>query len=77
MMHMIAAAVLILISLTHVLSHSGLGATFAEAQSKPEKPRFAVLVFSKTAGFRHDSIPAGVEALRKLGEQRNFSVEAT
>ena len=28
-----------------------------------------ILVFSKTAGFRHTSIEAGVEAIRKLGEQ--------
>jgi hypothetical protein len=38
-----------------------------------EAPRFAVLVFSKTAAFRHDSIPAGIAALRALvdaGEQR-------
>jgi hypothetical protein len=38
-----------------------------------EAPRFAALVFSKTAAFRHDSIPAGIAALRALvgaGEQR-------
>lgn len=33
----------------------------------------AVLVFSKTAGFRHDSIPAGLQAIRELG----FAVTAT
>ncbi|GAA3415643.1 ThuA domain-containing protein [Streptosporangium vulgare] len=32
-----------------------------------------VLVFSRTAGFRHDSIPAGVQAIRDLG----FTVSAT
>ncbi|HVY08122.1 MAG TPA: ThuA domain-containing protein [Burkholderiales bacterium] len=40
-------------------------------------PLFAVLVFSKTAGYRHDSIPAGIEAIRALGDQDNFSVDAT
>jgi type 1 glutamine amidotransferase len=40
-----------------------------------EVPR--VLVFSKTAGFRHDSIPAGIEAIRELGVAHGFAVEAT
>ncbi|MEX0646580.1 MAG: ThuA domain-containing protein [Balneolaceae bacterium] len=38
---------------------------------------FSVLVFSKTAGFRHDSIEDGIEAVQKLGEEHNFSVTAT
>lgn len=36
-----------------------------------------VLVFSKTAGFRHDSIGPGIAAIRKLGEQHSFAVDAT
>jgi type 1 glutamine amidotransferase len=36
-----------------------------------------VLVFSKTAGFRHDSIPDGVAAVKQLGEQAGFTVDAT
>ena len=36
-----------------------------------------VLVFSKTAGFRHDSIPAGVEAMKQLGTAHGFFVDAT
>lgn len=38
---------------------------------------FGVLIFSKTAGFRHDSIPAGVAAIRQLGLENNFDVHAT
>ncbi|WP_394814166.1 ThuA domain-containing protein [Streptomyces dubilierae] len=38
---------------------------------------FEVLVFSKTAGFRHDAIPAGIDALRALGGQHDFTVTAT
>ncbi|MEV8515092.1 ThuA domain-containing protein, partial [Dactylosporangium sp. NPDC051484] len=38
---------------------------------------YAVLIFSKTAGFRHDSIPAGIAAIQQLGTQNNFTVEAT
>jgi type 1 glutamine amidotransferase len=36
-----------------------------------------VLVFSKTAGFRHDSIPAGVQALRELGARNRVQIDAT
>ncbi|WP_328430140.1 ThuA domain-containing protein [Streptomyces sp. NBC_00443] len=38
---------------------------------------FEVMVFSKTAGFRHDAIPAGIDALRTLGGQHDFTVTAT
>lgn len=38
---------------------------------------FNVLVFSKTNGYRHASIPDGIAALRKLGVENNFGVEAT
>jgi type 1 glutamine amidotransferase/glucose/arabinose dehydrogenase len=43
----------------------------------PTKPGPKVLVFSKTAGFRHDSIGAGVEAMKKLAAQKGFSVTHT
>jgi len=36
-----------------------------------------ILVFTKTTGFRHDSIPAGVEAFERLGLAHGFAVEAT
>jgi type 1 glutamine amidotransferase len=36
-----------------------------------------VLVFSKTAGFRHDSIPDGVAAVRDLGAADGYAVDAT
>jgi plastocyanin/type 1 glutamine amidotransferase len=36
-----------------------------------------VLVFSKTAGFRHDSIPNGIAAIQQLGQQNDFNVTAT
>jgi type 1 glutamine amidotransferase len=37
----------------------------------------AVLVFSKTSGWRHDSIEPGIEAIHTLGEENGFSVTAT
>jgi cytochrome c len=39
--------------------------------------RFRVLVFSKTTGFRHDSIDEGIAAVRQLGEANDFQVDAT
>ncbi|MFI7151663.1 ThuA domain-containing protein [Nonomuraea sp. NPDC050022] len=38
---------------------------------------FKVLVFSKTAAFRHDSIPNGIQAIRDLGAANDFAVDAT
>jgi type 1 glutamine amidotransferase len=38
---------------------------------------FDVLVFSKTAGYRHDSIPVGIRAIRDLGAGNAFTVTAT
>ena len=47
------------------------------APAKPSKPR-KVLVFSKTAGFRHGSIPTGVEAMKQMGKSTGaFEVIAT
>jgi type 1 glutamine amidotransferase len=40
-------------------------------------PSFAVLVFSKTTGFRHDSIPDGLAAIRALGVEHGFRVDDT
>jgi cytochrome c len=40
-----------------------------------QEPR--VLVFSKTAGYRHSSIPFGIAAVRKLGQENGFAVDAT
>jgi cytochrome c len=42
---------------------------------KSEKPR--VLVFSKTKGYRHESIEEGKLALIELGKKNNFDVDTT
>jgi cytochrome c len=39
------------------------------------KPR--VLVFSKTAGYRHESIGTGKQAIIKLGQENGFEVDTT
>ncbi len=49
----------------------------ATAPGSPAGGRFRVLVFSKTAGFRHASIPAGIAAIRELGRSNGFGVDAT
>ena len=36
-----------------------------------------VLVFTKTAGYHHSSIAAGVNAIIKLGQENNFDVDTT
>lgn len=36
-----------------------------------------VLVFTKTNGYRHESIPDGIEALKKLGSENNFEINAS
>ncbi|RNC84583.1 MAG: carbohydrate-binding protein [Balneola sp.] len=38
---------------------------------------FKVLVFSKTAGFRHSSIDEGIAAIQQLGLDNDFEVDAT
>lgn len=43
--------------------------------TRPGDPR--VLVFSKTEGFYHESIPTGVNAILKLGEENGFEVDTT
>jgi len=50
-----------------------LAAPSAAAADAP----YDVLVFSKTAGFRHDAIPAGIQAIRELGAANNFTVTAS
>jgi type 1 glutamine amidotransferase len=56
-----------------LLTLAGTGATPAQAADAP----YDVLVFSKTAGFRHDSIPAGIQLIRDLGAGNSFTVTAT
>ncbi|MGW3950380.1 ThuA domain-containing protein [Streptomyces sp. NPDC004752] len=53
-----------------------LGCVAGPASSHPAQGK-RVLVFSKTAGFRHDSIPEGITAVRELGTDGGFAVDAT
>jgi len=54
--------------------------TQATAMSAGQKQSISgarILVFSKTVGWRHDSIPAGIAAFEKLAKEQQFSVVAT
>jgi type 1 glutamine amidotransferase len=66
----VALSLLIILALL-----GGPSSGIAEAEST--QPRFAVLVFSKTTGFRHDSIPHGIAAIKTLGADHGFSVDST
>lgn len=55
-------------------------APLSAAEKKPKKEEagpLKVLVFSKTKGFRHDSIEVGIETVKKLGTDNGFGVDAT
>jgi type 1 glutamine amidotransferase len=47
----------------------------ATQQGASQAPR--ILVFSRTTGWRHDSIPAAIETLRELGAEAGLVVEHT
>lgn len=47
----------------------------AEAGLNQAQPK--VLVFSKTNGYRHQSIEPGIEAIQQLGKENNFAVETS
>ncbi|MFJ2211469.1 ThuA domain-containing protein [Streptomyces sp. NPDC101062] len=47
------------------------------APPRAEAAPFRVLVFSKVTNVEHDSIPAGIKAVERLGSENGFDVEAT
>ncbi|MFD8262868.1 ThuA domain-containing protein [Streptomyces griseoluteus] len=53
-----------------------LGCVTGPAAAKPTETG-RVLVFSKTAGFRHDSIPDGIAAVQQLGATDGLTVDTT
>ncbi|MEU9403638.1 ThuA domain-containing protein [Streptomyces sp. NPDC048242] len=53
-----------------------LGCVTGPAAARPTDSG-RVLVFSKTAGFRHDSIPDGIAAVQQLGATDGLTVDAT
>lgn len=53
------------------------GVTAPDAPSPSTNPANTVLIFSKTAGFRHDSIPEGIAAFTEIAKELGFSAEST
>jgi type 1 glutamine amidotransferase len=64
-------------SLIGLVGIVALMVTAAPPSPAAAAPLTKVLVFSKTAGFRHSSIPNGIAAIQLLGSQNGFSVTAT
>ena len=50
---------------------------FCLPASASSAPQTRVLVFTKTTGWRHDSIPTAVAALQRLGAQEGMQVDHT
>lgn len=48
---------------------------FSSCGNRSGKPR--ILVFSKTSGFYHNSIPDGMAAIQQLGKENGFDVDTT
>lgn len=63
--------------LLFVLAMLTLASANIYAQRKKDQPNPKVLVFSKTRGYRHDAIPEGIAAIKKLGEENKFDVVTT
>lgn len=63
----VAVGLTVPLTLAPASAHEGHGAT----------DPFDALVFSKTAGFRHGSIPVAVAAIEQLGDDHGFTVTAT
>ncbi len=50
---------------------------FIPVKSQTVKPENRILIFSKTDGFRHTSIPAGQKRLSAIGQQLGLQVDTT
>lgn len=72
---MIYKYISIMKNLTLLFSFILLPFLFVTAYGQSAKPR--ILVFSKTAGFRHSAIATGKTAIIKLGKENGFVVDTT
>jgi cytochrome c len=64
---------LVLRSLKQFLAIALLFGLFCNIKNKETR----ILIFSKTAGFRHESIEAGIGAIKQLGLQHHFIADTT
>jgi type 1 glutamine amidotransferase len=63
--------------LSLLLSIVAIGTLVSGASGAPRAQQPRVLVFTKTAGFRHASIPIALRAIGQLAERSGLAVEAT
>ncbi|MDO8994658.1 MAG: ThuA domain-containing protein, partial [Daejeonella sp.] len=61
------------ILLTFLLAFSWIFASDLKAQKHPKK----ILLFYKTAAYKHASIPAGIAAITKLGREFKFQTDTS
>jgi cytochrome c len=60
-----------------LLKHNNRRLALERLEARTMLAAFDVLVFSKTAGFRHSSIDDGIAAIQALGAANDFAVVAT
>src|SRR5690348_3770992 len=60
-----------------VLALASCGQVPASTQATPTHPSFRLLVFSRTTGFRHASIPAAIDAVRALVVEHGGAADFT
>lgn len=60
-----------------LLLTGGAGALPARATASSASASGGILVFTRTTGFRHDSIPDGIAAVRRIAEESGLPVDAT
>ena len=65
------------LTLLGLLGCAACGGAAEPERAAQARERFQVLVFTKTTGFRHDSIPDGVKAIQRLGRERGLRRRAT
>jgi type 1 glutamine amidotransferase len=79
-MKKLAISIFLLLSLTACLhdDNDGSGSgNNAAANNELRSGPFKMLLFSKTAGFRHASIEVGVQTIQQLAADNDFSVDHT
>ncbi|TML78976.1 MAG: ThuA domain-containing protein, partial [Actinobacteria bacterium] len=68
-----AAIVVVVISVVLTsCSHAAKPSATARTASLP-----SILVFTRTRGFHHSSIPAAIAAIKQLGQRNGFAVDAS
>jgi cytochrome c len=77
MRSMVAARAFAGLATTGLLVGAGGSAAGTQASEREASAKPRILLFTKTAGFRHDSIPAAIIGIRQLGVANGLSIDAT